>query len=156
MSIEDDIALLEEVPTFKSLGRDALRVIAIGAETKPVATGEVLITEGDFVVVAYVVEHGSLTLTRRRRKGEVRASVASAGALLGEAALLTNVRRPVTATAREPSSVMRIPRPLFIKMLQGYPEFAERLREDMLRRLQRITADLEPIRTVLAGPEKQE
>ena len=46
------------------------------------------------------------------------------GTLLGELALLTETVRPVTATANEPSTVLRIPRTLFLKMLEGYPDAA--------------------------------
>jgi hypothetical protein len=34
MGIEDDIAVLERVPTFSVLGRDALRILAFGAENR--------------------------------------------------------------------------------------------------------------------------
>ncbi len=42
MTIEDDIAFLERVPTLRLLGREALRVLAIGAENRYVHGGEVL------------------------------------------------------------------------------------------------------------------
>ena len=34
MSIEDDIAFIERVPTLRMLGRTALRILAIGAESR--------------------------------------------------------------------------------------------------------------------------
>jgi hypothetical protein len=42
MSIEDDVALLERVPTLRLLGTDALRMLAIGSEQRVVARGAVL------------------------------------------------------------------------------------------------------------------
>ena len=42
MSIEDDIAFLERVPTLALLGRDALRILAIGAESRYLHDGNVL------------------------------------------------------------------------------------------------------------------
>ena len=47
MTIEDDIAFLERVPSFAILGRDALRILAIGAESRYVHGGEVLFMVGD-------------------------------------------------------------------------------------------------------------
>ncbi len=35
----------------------------------------------------------------------------------------------MTATATTPSTVMRIPRSLFLKMLDGYPDAARRIRD---------------------------
>ena len=40
MSIEDDVALLERVPTLRLLGREALRVLAIGSEHREFARGD--------------------------------------------------------------------------------------------------------------------
>ena len=34
MGLEDDIAFFEQVPTFAVLGKQALRILAIGAETR--------------------------------------------------------------------------------------------------------------------------
>ena len=34
MSIEDDVALLERVPTLRLLGMDSLRTLAIGSEVR--------------------------------------------------------------------------------------------------------------------------
>ena len=53
-----------------------------------------------------------------RRRGEI---IAGPGTLLGELALIAEIKRPATATANEPSTVIRISRSLFLKMLEGYP-----------------------------------
>ena len=42
MSIEDDVALLERVPTLRLLGKDALRMLAIGSEQRNFGRGDVL------------------------------------------------------------------------------------------------------------------
>jgi len=47
MTIEDDIAFFERVPTLNMLGRPALRILAIGAESRYVHQGEVLALLGD-------------------------------------------------------------------------------------------------------------
>jgi CRP-like cAMP-binding protein len=78
------------------------------------------------------------------------------GALIGELALLTETVRPATATATEPSSVIRIPRKLFLKMLEGYPDAARRLREVIaLRATQAMheIANVRPAFDVAAKPE---
>jgi hypothetical protein len=47
LPLEDDIAFLESVPTLALLGRPALRILAIGTETKKVPSGAVLFYAGD-------------------------------------------------------------------------------------------------------------
>jgi CRP-like cAMP-binding protein len=156
MTIEDDIAFFERVPTLSMLGRGALRILAIGAESRYVHSGETLFVAGDEADSGYVVQEGSFNLTARgatNGKG-VRIGV---GTLIGELALFTETTRPVTATALEPSTVLRIPRPLFLKMLDGYPDAATRLREILAKRIDESSRDMQKIRTVLdpAAPPPQ-
>src|SRR5881396_770464 len=116
MSIEDDIAFLERNPTLALLGRDALRILAIGAESRYVHSGNVLFREGEAADAGYVIQEGSFSLAPER-VGRTDPVTVGPGVLLGELALVTETKRPVTATAREPSTVIRIPRSLFLKML---------------------------------------
>ena len=147
MTIEDDIAFLERVPALAVLGRDALRIIAIGAENRYVHEGTTLFAEGEDADSAYVVQEGSFDLMAEKNGA---ATVAERGALIGELALLTETKRPVTAVAREPSSVVRIPRQLFLKTLEGYPDAALRMRDAIAGRVSRTTGEFAKVRAVLA------
>ena len=62
MTIDDDIAFFERVPTLSMLGRGALRILAIGAESRYVHDGDVLFREGEVADAGYVVQEGSFTL----------------------------------------------------------------------------------------------
>ena len=81
-----------------------------------------LFGEGEDADCAYVVQEGSFDLVAE--KGAIPPSVAGPGALIGETALFTDAKRTTGAVAREPSTVVRIPRQLFLKMLEGYPDAA--------------------------------
>jgi hypothetical protein len=59
MSIEDDVALLERVPTLHLLGTAALRMLAIGSEQRDVARGEPLFNEGDDALSFSAARSGS-------------------------------------------------------------------------------------------------
>ena len=150
MSIEDDIAFLERNPTLALLGRDALRILAIGAESRYVHSGNVLFREGEAADAGYVIQEGSFSLAPER-VGRTDPVTVGPGVLLGELALVTETKRPVTATAREPSTVIRIPRSLFLKMLEGYPDAARRLRDDIVVRADQTTAEIRNVRTALDG-----
>jgi CRP-like cAMP-binding protein len=148
MTIEDDIAFLERVPTLAVLGRDALRILAIGADNRYVHGGEVLFSAGDEADAGFLVQEGSFTLTLPHPDNDKKL-VVGRGTLLGELALLTETKRRTTATAVEPSTVLRIPRNLFLKMLEGYPEAAWRLHEAMLARANQSTAEIYRLRDAL-------
>ena len=146
MTIEDDIAFLEKVPTFAILGRDALRIIAIGAENRYVHGGDVLFSAGEPADAGYVVQEGSFTLTSGTTGPGV---TVTRGALLGELALLTRTTRRVSATAAEPSTVIRVPRSLFLKMLEGFPDAARRLRDHIAGRTNEAAKDMISLRATL-------
>jgi CRP-like cAMP-binding protein len=152
MSIEDDIAFLERVPVLHRLGVGALRIVAIGAESTPLQAGQVLFTAGDAADCAFIIQSGSISL-KPERAGESEV-IAEAGTLLGESALLAETKRPATATAREDSTVMRISRVMFLKMLEGYPEAARRLREFMTWRADQWSREMENVRDSLTGDKR--
>ena len=152
MTIEDDIAFLEQIPVLRRLGAPALRILTIGAEGYRVEPGQVLFMAGDVADGAFVVQRGSFTL--RPESGGEADIVAGPGTLLGKSALLAETTRPATATAREDSTVLRIPRAMFLKMLEGYPDAAYRLREMIAARADQWAREMENIRAALAAGPK--
>jgi CRP-like cAMP-binding protein len=146
MAIEDEIAFLERVPIFRRLGNGALRSLAIAAETYSMQAGEVLFTAGEIADGAYIVQQGSVSL-KPERGDEV---VAGPGTLLGEAALLAQTTRPATATAHEAGTVLRVSRATFLKILDSYPDAAQRLREVIASRNDQWTREMQNIRAALA------
>jgi CRP-like cAMP-binding protein len=138
MSIEDDVALLESVPTLRLLGGTALRMLAIGSEQRDFARGDVLFNAGDEADAGFIVQRGAF----RIEDGGGAEIVAGPGALIGELALVVAMRRPSTATAREHSSVIRIARSLFQRVLESDPAAARRLRDEFATRTSQIASDI--------------
>jgi len=152
MTIEDDIAFFERVPTLSLLGRDALRILAIGAENRYVHSGEALFRAGEAADGAFVVQEGSFSLTANPAFGEnIKVGPFT---LLGELAMITETKRAMTATALEPSSVLRIPRSLFLKMLESFPESARRLRDVLNQRSGRSLSDMFSVRDRLGAQDE--
>jgi CRP-like cAMP-binding protein len=147
MTIDDDIAFLERIPFLRRLGAAALRILAIGAEGYRVDAGQMLFVAGDPADGAFVVQRGSFTLRPERgSEGEV---IAGPGALLGESALLAETTRLATATAREDSTVLRISRAMFLKMLESYPDAAQRLRDMIAARADEWAREMDNVRATL-------
>ncbi len=152
MAIEDDISLLERVPTLSPLGRQALRILAIGAETRYVHSGDVLFKAGDDAEGGFVVQEGRFALSS---PGEGKEVTVGPCTLLGEVALFTETRRRATAKALEPSTVLCIPRPLFIRMLDSFPDAARKLREILAARLDQSTREFSSLRGALDAQEPE-
>jgi CRP-like cAMP-binding protein len=138
MSIEDDVALLERVPTLRLLGMAALRMLAIGSEQRDVARGDALFNAGDDADAGFVVQRGAF----RIEDGGGAAMVAGPGALIGELALITAMQRPSSAIALEHSSVIRVARSLFQRVLESDPAAARRLRDEFANRTSQIASDI--------------
>ena len=138
MSIEDDVALLDRVPTLRLLGTTALRMLAIGSEQRNFARGDVLFTLGEDADGGFVVQRGSF----RIEDGAGAELVAGPGALIGELALIAAMPRPSTATALEPSSVIRVARSLFQRVLESDPAAARRLRDEFASRTSQLASDI--------------
>ena|SRR5438105_15754845 len=138
MSIEDDVALLERVPTLRLLGMDALRMLAIGSEQRVVARGAMLFNAGDEADGGFVVQHGAF----RIEDGAGAETVAGPGALIGELALVVAMQRPSSAIALEQSSVIRVARSLFQRVLESDPAAARRLRDAFASRSSQLASDI--------------
>ena len=138
MSIEDDVALLERVATLRLLGRDALRMLAIGSEQREFRRGELLFTAGDDADAGFVVQRGSFRIADEQGAE----MIAGSGALIGELALIVAMPRPSTATALESATVIRVARSLFQRVLESDPVAARKLRDELANRTSQIASDI--------------
>jgi CRP-like cAMP-binding protein len=154
MTIEDDIAFFERVPTLNMLGAPALRILAIGAENRYVHSGEVLFNAGDPADGAYVVQEGRFSLSTQPAAREKDITVGPL-TLLGELALVAETTRPVTAIALEPSTVLRVPRSLFLKTLESFPDAARRLRDVIATRSEQSAGDIHVVRGILEARDSK-
>ena len=138
MSIDDDVVLLERVPTLRLLGRDSLRMLAIGSEQRSIYSGEYLFRLGEEADSGFVVARGAF----RVDDGAGAETTAGPGTLIGELALVVAMQRPATATAMENSTVIRIARSLFQRVLESDPAAARRLRDEFAARTSQLASDI--------------
>ena len=82
MALDDDIALFRQVPTLALLGDEALRILAIGAESQVVPSGTVLFYAGEPGNAGYVIHDGAMRLLPGTRTVSL-AKTFSGAALIG-------------------------------------------------------------------------
>jgi CRP-like cAMP-binding protein len=138
MSIDDDVALLERVPTLRLLGRESLRMLAIGSEQRTIYSGEYLFRQGEEADSGFIVQRGAFHID----DGAGAETTAGPGTLLGELALVVAMQRPSNATATENSTVIRIARSLFQRVLESDPAAARRLRDEFAVRTSQLASDI--------------
>jgi signal-transduction protein with cAMP-binding, CBS, and nucleotidyltransferase domain len=126
MTLEDDLRELSRIPLLEKLEAEPRRLLAFSGETKILRAGDVLFRKGE------ATDDDGTPATR----------IVGKGVLIGEIALLSQTERPVTAIAREPSTVLKISRALFHRVLKEYPRSAMNVRAAIETRLIEFTADL--------------
>lgn len=139
MSLEDDIAMLSGAPLLSLLDHDALRLVAFAADKRRLRQGDVLFRKGDRADAGFVVVEGEIGLDTAGGKPLV---VAKAGDLIGQTALFVRGDRHATATAREPSAVLRISVNLMRRVLEEYPQFAAAMYASIAEELGDLNAEL--------------
>lgn len=140
MALDDDIEVLAGAPLFSLFPRDALRLLAFAAEGRTLREGEVLFRRGDRSDGGYVVTAGAVALDGPA------SFVAERGALIGQTALFVPTARPATATAREPSSVLRVPPALMRRVLEEFPDAARGMLQAVQLEVSTLTGGLERVR----------
>jgi CRP-like cAMP-binding protein len=155
VTIEEDIAFLAQIPIFAQFGYAALQIIAIGSEARHLADGEILFHAGQTTDAGYVIQEGSLAFTTGDPKHSEPAVSFGPGTLIGELALITETVCAATAVAAEPTTVIRISRNLFRKVLEGFPETARLMRDLLAVRAHQANAELARIRVMLEQQRPQ-
>jgi CRP-like cAMP-binding protein len=153
VSIDDDIAVLEQVPMLRALGRAALRLIALGAETREVQPEDVLFRPGERIDCAYVVQAGSFRLSVDPAS-TAKAIEVGPGTMLGEFALVSDNAQPLCATAQGPCIVIRISRSMFRKILDDDADAATRLYDYVAHRARQSISEVLEVRYTLDPGER--
>jgi CRP-like cAMP-binding protein len=141
MALEDDLNGLRQIALFQEFEPDALRSLASEAEKRVLRAGDALFRRGEPSDCGYILTKGSIAL---ETSGDGRPSdtILRPFALIGEIALMASTTRPMTATAREPTTLLKAPRALFHRVLEEHPLTAARVRTLLAKRLKELAQEL--------------
>lgn len=110
-----EMSLLRSLPMFAPLGPVPLEVLARTARHRSVAAGEVVMTQGAPGDTFYAVADGELDVVM---SGE-HIRIAGRGGFVGEVALLADVPRTATVSARRRSELLEVDRVAFLVAVTG-------------------------------------
>jgi voltage-gated potassium channel len=131
------VDLLKSIPLFEGLGERELEQIARLVDEVDVPAGRVLMRQGEPGNEMFIVVDGGFTIDR---DGHVMREC-SAGAALGELAILSEGSRSATVTANEPSRVLVVGHREFHALLDVAPEIARHLLVNLARQLRALDED---------------
>jgi hypothetical protein len=130
-----EIARLRALPIFSPLGAPALEGLARALEPVEARAGEAVISEGEPGDRFYVVADGALDVSI----GGMQVGVLARGDCFGEIALLRDVPRTATVTARSPVLLDALDKSAFLAAVTGHDPSARAADELVHERLERAT-----------------
>jgi CRP-like cAMP-binding protein len=155
MSLDSDISLLNRIPLFSELTTEQLRLLAFSAVRLDLAADQILFREDAKAMSGFIVVSGGLELSVGHDDRKHVVATCETGCLVGELALFVETRRPATGTAMVATQVLEIDRKLIIRMLNEYPNVAQRLHATLSERLSATVADLGRVRQALIAVDDQ-
>jgi CRP/FNR family cyclic AMP-dependent transcriptional regulator len=114
-----------------------------GKTTRDYRTRQVIFSQGDAADAVFYIQSGKVKLTVVSTRGkEAVIGVLEQGSFFGEGCLAAQPLRMSTASAIQPSRIMRVGKSTMVRVLHRQPEFAEHFTAYLLSRNVRIEEDL--------------
>lgn len=140
MALDQDMAILRRLPLFAQINPDALRLLVFSAKAASYSAGTRLCGEGA-LDGALVVMAGTAEVAAPA--GSLRPPMKfSAPLVLGATGLIVDGAQVPLATAATDVTVLHVPRALFRRILDEYPEDALKLHAGLAADLAAFTAEL--------------
>lgn len=109
-------------------------------KTKRFNASEPLFKEGEKADFAYIIQKGSVKISKRGPSGRnITIATAAKGGIVGEMAIISDCPRSATVTAQEPVEAMAISRDLFEKRLENIDPFLHSLITTVIARLRKTS-----------------
>ncbi len=129
---------LGRAPLFEGLSRDELKELAKLSEDLEVSEGKVLCREGETAQEFFVIVDGEVDVTQ---DGE-RVATLSDGDFFGEIALLEDIPRTATVTAKAPLRFFVLTRQAFWSLIERQPDVERKILRALAKRVLASTDDL--------------
>ncbi len=106
-------------------------------------SGDAIFTQGDSADAVFYVQEGKVKITVVSHRGkEAVVGIFAAGQFFGEGALNGQLQRIATATAIEESTIVRLAKPVMVRILHDEPIFSQFFIAHLLARNLRVEEDL--------------
>jgi len=122
---------LKRAPLFEGLSRKELGELARLTEDVDVAAGKVLCREGASGQEFFVIMEGEVEVTRRGKS----IGTFGSGEFVGEIALIEDVPRTATVTAKTPLRFFVMTRQAFLRLLDANPRVERKVLRALAKRI---------------------
>ena len=140
MSLARTLAVMRNAPFLGALGDEGLKLLAFGSDPINLKPRQSLFEAGEPADSAILVLGGQLRLIPEAE--DVGPRVYSVGQLVDELALVIPIQRTASAIAQTSCEVIPLPRSQMLRILNEYPDAAQRLQRAIAKRTTGLVEEL--------------
>lgn len=135
MDYSDTVALFRTIPIFATMDARSLKVLAYASTQLAVEPGDSICEMGDPPDGVFIIVEGQAEVVVQRQGQEVRVATVGRYEVVGEIAVLLNLRRTATVRAITPGRVLKIESETFVNAVSGHPDAALSVMRTLCRRI---------------------
>lgn len=150
MQLDDAATILGRADFFEVCDAEQRRLLAFASERKRFRPNTVIYQAGDVPEGAHVLISGTVATTQEGGDDNPFL-VHDTGAVLGAMALVVAKPRPVTVKAVDAVETLFVPRAAFMKLVQQYPDLAQRVADRIRSELTGYLGAIEDLKPRMAG-----
>jgi CRP/FNR family cyclic AMP-dependent transcriptional regulator len=136
MSLNQEVELLRTIPLFSKIEGSKLKLLAFTSERLTFEAGQDLCRQGDMGDAMYVIVEGAADVLIDTPNGPLKVAELKKNEFVGEIAILCDVPRTATVTAREKTTTLKITKDLFFRLVQEFPQMAVEIMRELAHRLE--------------------
>ena len=145
VSPDSDADALRAIPFFEGLSADHLKLIAASAESRSLPEKLLVYDEGQLLHSAYVIVSGALRGERKGKPAEARAREIPPGTMLGERALIVDIRATESVRVVSRARVLQVRKATFRRLLHDHPEIAITVRARLMRNVLQVATEFNAV-----------
>jgi len=142
VTIQRDLRCLRQLPLFRDVDPQRLKLLAFASERVHFEPGETVCRQGEPGDAAYVILEGRARVVHEGAEGPVEVATLGPNDVVGEIAILCGVPRTATVVAETPLETLRIDRDTFLATVRQFPEIALGIMRELAVRLHETTRRL--------------
>ena len=142
MSLDEEVKLLRNIKLFANVESSKLKLLAFTSERLTFEAGHVLFKQGDAGDAAYILIEGKAEVMIDTPGGSMLVATLERNAIVGEIAILCDVPRTATVTAKGKLVALKIVKDVFLRMINDFPEMAVEIMRELAQRLEATNEQL--------------
>ncbi len=151
MSLQEEVEILRRIPLFARMEPARLKLLAFTSRRLSFDAGQPVFHQGEVGDSAYIVIEGDAEVSIDSPGGPIVVATIGRHAIIGEIAILCDVPRTATVTAKTPLLTLRIDKETFFRLVTEFPQMAVEIMRELAQRLEKTNQQLRSVVAAARG-----